>query len=93
VNYPKRGDNREVARARPAYGVLVAAIRERLSGALLKFGTEAAMDRLTLQRSLAAASDTRGGDALGALEAARWFEVAVLWVGWRLQPRHLLGPR
>jgi hypothetical protein len=69
----------------------VAAIRERLSGALLKFGTEAAMDRLTLERSLAA-SDNRG-DALGALEAARWFEVAVLWVGWRLQPRHLLGPR
>jgi hypothetical protein len=52
------------------------------------------VDRLTLERSLAAASDDRsGGDALGALEAARWFEAAVLWVGWRLQPRHLLGPR
>ena len=72
----------------------MAAIRERLSGALLKFGTDAAVDRLTLQRSLAAASDDRSsGDALGALEAARWFEAAVLWVGWRLQPRHLLGPR
>ena len=76
------------------YRGVVAAIREHLSGALLKFGTEAAMDRLTLQRSLAAASDTRSsGDALGALEAARWFEAAVLWVGWRLQPRHLIEPR
>jgi hypothetical protein len=72
----------------------MAGIRERLSEALLRFGTEAAMDRVTLQRSLAAAPDARGSrDALGALEVARWFDAAVLWVGWRLRPRHLLVHR
>ena len=68
-------------------------IRERLSEALLRFGTEAAMDRVALQRSLAAAPDARSRDALGALEVARWFDAAVLWVGWRLRPRHLLVDR
>ena len=69
-------------------------IRERLSDALLRFGTEAAMDRVTLERSLAAAHGARGNqDALGALEVARWVDAAVLWVGWRLRPRHLLAPR
>jgi len=24
---------------------------------------------------------------------ARWFDAAVLWVGWRLRPRHLLADR
>ena len=71
----------------------MAGIRERLSDALLRFGTEAAMDRVTLERSLAAAPDARGNDALGALELARWFDAAVLWVGWRLRPRHLLAGR
>jgi hypothetical protein len=72
----------------------MAGIRERLSDALLRFGTEAAMDRVTLQRSLAAAPDARGSrDALGALEVARWFDAAVLWAGWRLRPRHLLVHR
>jgi len=66
-------------------------IRERLSAALLRFGTEAAMDRVALQRSLAAAPDA--GDALSALELARWFDAAVLWVGWRLRPRHLVAHR
>ena len=66
-------------------------IRERLSAALLRFGTEAAMDRVALQRSLAAAPDAR--DALSALEVARWFDAAVLWVGWRLRPRHLVAHR
>jgi len=69
-------------------------IRERLSAALLRFGTEAAMDRVALERTLAAAPDARGSrDALGALEVARWFDTAVLWVGWRLQPRHLVAHR
>jgi hypothetical protein len=63
----------------------MAAIRERLSEALLRFGTEAAMDRVTLQRSLATAPEARGSrEALGALEVARWVDSAVLWMGWRL---------
>ena len=69
-------------------------IRERLSAALLRFGTEAAMDRVALERTLAAAPDARGSlDALSALEVARWFDAAVLWVGWRLRPRHLVAHR
>ena len=69
-------------------------IRERLSAALLRFGTEAAMDRVALERTLAAAPDARGSrDALGALEVARWFDTAILWVGWRLRPRHLVAHR
>ena len=71
----------------------MAGIRERLSEALLRFGTEAAMDRVALQRSLAAAAAVRSGDALGALEVARWFDGAVLWLGWRLRPRHLAAHR
>jgi len=72
----------------------MAGIRERLSDALLRFGTEAAMDRVALERTLAAAPDARGSrDALGALEVARWFDTAILWVGWRLQPRHLVAHR
>jgi len=67
----------------------MAAIRERLSEALLRFGTEAAMDRAALQRSLAAAHGARGSqEALGAMEVARWVDGAVLWIGWRLRPRH-----
>ena len=72
----------------------MAAIRERLSEALLRFGTEAAMDRVLLQRSLATAPGARGSqEALGAMEVARWVDAAVLWVGWRLRPRHMIAPR
>jgi hypothetical protein len=63
----------------------MAGIRDRLSEALLRFGTEAAMDRVTLQRSLTAAPEGPGSrQALGALEVARWVDSAVLWMGWRL---------
>ena len=52
------------------------------------------MDRALLQRSLAAANGARGSqEALGAMEVARWVDAAVLWMGWRLRPRHLIAPR
>jgi hypothetical protein len=66
------------------------AFRERLSDALLRFGTEAAVDRATMQRSLEAARGARGYDqATAALEVARWFDTAALWMAWRLRPRHI----
>jgi hypothetical protein len=66
------------------------AFRERLSEALLRFGTEAALDRTTMEQSLRTAAGGRGGpQALGALEVARWFESAVLWMSWRLRPSHI----
>lgn len=64
--------------------------RERLSDALLRFGTDAALDRTMMEQSLRAASGRAGRpEALGALEVARWFESAVLWTSWRLRPRHI----
>jgi hypothetical protein len=68
----------------------MAAFRERLSDALLRFGTAAAMDRVVLQRRLAAAGSGRGRqEALGAMEVARWVDGAALWIGWRLRPRDI----
>ena len=68
----------------------MAAIRERLSDALLRFGTDAAMDRVMLQRSLATARGLRGQqEALGAMEVARWVDGAARWIGWRLRPRDI----
>jgi hypothetical protein len=107
VNYPKRaaqpfrwpeGTARVGAAAGLAMGPrtvdAMAAIRERLSEALLRFGTEAAMDRVLLQRSLASAHGARGSqEALGAMEVARWVDAAALWMGWRLRPRHMIAPR
>ncbi len=72
----------------------MAAIRERLSEALLRFGTVAAMDRMALQRSLATAQGARGTqEALSALEWARWVDTAALWLGWRLRSRYMIVQR
>jgi hypothetical protein len=66
------------------------ALRERLSDALLRFGTEAAVDRMTMQRSMEAARGARGHEqAAAALEVARWVDTVALWVAWRLRPRHI----
>jgi hypothetical protein len=66
------------------------AFRERLSEALLRFGTEAALDRTTMEQSLrAAAGRDDHSRALGVLEVARWFDSAVLWMSWRLRPNHI----
>jgi len=66
------------------------ALRERLSDALMRFGTEAAMDRMTMERSLGDARGAHGYDqATAALEFARWLDTAALWIAWRLRPRHI----
>lgn len=68
----------------------MAAFREQLSDALMKFGTEAAFDRTSMERSLRADAGRRGhAEALAALVPARWIDTAVLWMAWRLRPRHI----
>ena len=45
---------------------------------------------LRMERSLEAARGARGHDqATAALEVARWFDTAALWMAWRLRPRHI----
>ena len=64
-------------------------IRERWSTALLRTGTELAIDQRDIDAALAAVRD-RGaayGSAYGAMEIARWVDSAILWLGWRIHPR------
>ena len=65
-------------------------IRERLSDCLIRFGAERALDRQEFERGLAGvASDSPGyAQALRVARTAQLYESAVLWVGWRLRPRH-----
>ena len=65
-------------------------IRERLSDCLIRFGAERALDRQEFERSLAAVpADSSGyAQAMRVAGTARLYETAVLWVGWRLRPRH-----
>ncbi len=68
----------------------MASVRGRLSDALLRFGTEAALDRTMMERSLAAARGQRGHrEATAALAVAAWVDTAALWLSWRLRPRHI----
>ena len=65
-------------------------IRERLSEALLRFGTEAAIDRTTMERSLQATRGQRGHrEAAAALAVAAWVDAAAIWLSWRLRPRRI----
>jgi len=68
----------------------MARIRERLSDALLRFGTDAAFDRTMMERSLMARRGQRGHDeAAAALAIAAWVDGAALWLSWRLRPRDI----
>ncbi len=68
----------------------MAVLRERLADALLRFGTDAAMDRVMLERSLTATHGRRGHrEAVGALAVAAWVDTAALWLSWRLRPRRI----
>ena len=64
-------------------------IRERASDALLRVGTDNAIDRAALVRALDdVPTHARGRiEAAGAVEVARWVDAAVLWLSWRLRPR------
>jgi len=71
---------------------MFAPIREKLSDALLRMGMERALERQQMQRSMLASADPNApgyGGAMAALLAAEVFEGAMLWLGWRLQPRNM----
>ena len=66
-------------------------IRERPSEALLRKGTELAVERVEMTRRMAADSARPEYDrALAALTVAGWVDSAILWLGWRLRPRTAL---
>ena len=64
-------------------------IRERISAALLRTGTELAIDQRELEERLAAAPRRSAGysSAFGAVAMARWTDSALLWLAWRIYPR------
>jgi hypothetical protein len=68
-------------------------LRERASDTLLRIGTDNAIDRAELLRGLERVpSNTPGYQmATGAMACARWADEVVLWVSWRLRPRHMTG--
>ncbi len=63
-------------------------IRERVSAALLRTGTELALDQRELENRLAAARfrDAGYSSAFGAVAMARWMDSALLWLAWRTCP-------
>ncbi len=63
--------------------------RELLSAKLIEGAMNSALDRQAMQRSLnAVPAQVRGRrEALASLHTAELFESAMLWLGWRLQPR------
>jgi len=65
-------------------------IRERLSDGLIRSGAERALDRQEFERSLAAVPADGPGyaQAQRVARTAQLYEGAVLWIGWRLRPRH-----
>jgi hypothetical protein len=64
-------------------------VRQRLGDALLRAGMDRTVARQHLLTSLSAVHpDTPGhAQALQVARSAALFESAVLWLGWRLQPR------
>jgi hypothetical protein len=64
-------------------------IRQHASEALLRTGTELAIDQRELEARLAAASrgDAAFSSAHGAVALARWVNSAILWFAWRIHPR------
>lgn len=64
-------------------------IRERAGDALLRTAIDLAADREEITRRIdAAPRDAPGHEtARGAMECARWFDSAMLWLSWRLRPR------
>jgi hypothetical protein len=63
-------------------------IRVRVGEALLRTGTELAIDQRRLDEGMAAATgrNTAYSSAHGAVALARWVGSAVLWLAWRVHP-------
>ena len=70
---------------------MVRSFRELLSETLIDGATQSALDRQAMQRSLNAVPVQARGrqEAWASLQIAELFESAVLWLGWRLQPRQI----
>jgi hypothetical protein len=70
-------------------------IRERASAALLRTGTDLAIDQRELENRIATAAsrNTAFSSAHGAVALARWVDSAVLWLAWRIHPRSLTPNR
>jgi hypothetical protein len=71
---------------------MVFRLRESASNALLRLGAERSLERQQLEASMASADPRAAGysAALAAISTAKAFETAVLWLGWRLQPRMMV---
>jgi hypothetical protein len=70
-------------------------LRERAGAALVRAAADLAEDRrVAILRIAAIPAHSQGRDrALQALALGAWVEQALLWLGWRLLPRHtLFGP-
>jgi len=68
-------------------------IRHRVGSTLIRFAIERSLERQEMERRLdtvARPGSTEHANALVTLSAARTFESAMLWVGWRLHPSRLL---
>jgi hypothetical protein len=67
----------------------ITSIRERVSTALLRTGTELAIDQRELEEGLAAATrrNSAWSSAHGAVAMARWVDSVILWLAWRIHPR------
>ena len=69
--------------------MFIRSIRERVSTRLLRTGTELAIDQRELEERIASGGSRSAAysSAHGAVAMARWVDSAVLWLGWRIQPR------
>lgn len=61
-------------------------VRERAATALLRFAAERSLERQEMERRLDDAGGPGCAGRMAAMSAARCFESAMLWVGWRLSP-------
>jgi hypothetical protein len=60
-----------------------------MSEALLRTGTELAIDQRELEEGMNASRTAAQefSSARGAVQMARWVDSAILWLAWRIHPR------
>jgi hypothetical protein len=64
-------------------------VRARVSTALLRTGTDLAIDQRELEDRISAVTtpDAAYSSAHGAVAMARWVDSVILWLAWRIHPR------
>jgi hypothetical protein len=69
----------------------ITSLRQRVSEAMLRTGTELAIDQREMEARMATANHGNAAfsSAHGAVELARWADSAVLWLAWRIHPRSI----